>query len=53
MSEAFINTLKRDYVDGADCSSAETVIRQLPGWIEDYERKRATLRARAAVAKTI
>ncbi len=36
MSEAFVNTLKRDYVDGADCSSAGTVIRQLPGWIEDY-----------------
>ena len=36
MSEAFVNTLKRDYIDGADCSSAETVLRQLPGWIEDY-----------------
>ena len=36
MSEAFVNTLKRDYVDGADCSSAAAVLSQLPDWIEDY-----------------
>jgi transposase InsO family protein len=30
MSEAFVNTLKRDYVDGADRSAAATVLRQLP-----------------------
>lgn len=36
MSEALVHTLKRDYVDGADCASAATVLSQLPGWIEDY-----------------
>ena len=38
MAEAFVNTIKRDYVDGADLSDAQTVIQQLPGWIEDYNR---------------
>jgi putative transposase len=36
MSEAFVHTLKRDYVDGADCASAAAVLNQLPDWIEDY-----------------
>ncbi len=36
MSEAFVHTLKRDYVDGADCSSAAAVLGQLPQWLEDY-----------------
>ena len=36
MAEAFVNTLKRDYVQGADLSDAETVMRLLPGWLEDY-----------------
>ncbi len=36
MSEAFVNTLKRDYVDGADCSSATAVLNQLPSWLDDY-----------------
>jgi len=38
MAEAFVNTIKRDYVQGADLSDGETVIRQLPGWIADYNR---------------
>jgi transposase InsO family protein len=38
MAEAFVNTIKRDYVPGADLSDAETVIRQVPGWIDDYNR---------------
>jgi putative transposase len=38
MAEAFVNTMKRDYVSGADLSDAETVLRQLPGWLEDYNR---------------
>ncbi len=38
MAEAFINTIKRDYVAGADLSDAETVLRQLPGWIHDYNQ---------------
>ena len=38
MAEAFVNTIKRDYVGGADLSDADTVIRQLPDWIQDYNR---------------
>ena len=36
MSEAFVNTLKRDYVDAADRSSAAAVLAQLPIWFDDY-----------------
>jgi putative transposase len=36
MSEAFVNTLRRDYVSGADLSDADTVLDQVPGWIADY-----------------
>ena len=36
MSEAFVNTLRRDYLAGADLSTAETVLEQIPGWIADY-----------------
>lgn len=36
MSEAFVNTLKRDYVESAMLWTAERVILQIPGWIEDY-----------------
>jgi putative transposase len=38
MAEAFVNTIKRDYVAGADLSDAETVLRQLPAWLADYNR---------------
>jgi putative transposase len=38
MAEAFVNTIKRDYVEGADLSDGQTVIRQLPAWIDDYNR---------------
>jgi putative transposase len=36
MAEAFVRTLKRDYVDGADLGSAAAVLEQLPRWIADY-----------------
>lgn len=36
MSEAWVNTVKRDYVDGADRPDAQTVLTQLETWIEDY-----------------
>jgi putative transposase len=36
MSEAFVNTIKRDYVAGADRSSAASILAQIPGWIADY-----------------
>ena len=38
MAEAFVNTLKRDYVGGANLTDADTVMRQVPGWIDDYNR---------------
>jgi len=38
MAEAFVNTIKRDFVAGADLSDGETVLCQLPGWIADYNR---------------
>jgi putative transposase len=38
ISEAFVNTIKRDYVYVNDCYSAETVLRELPKWIEDYNQ---------------
>jgi transposase InsO family protein len=36
MSEAFVNTLRRDYLDGADWSSAARVLEQVPDWSADY-----------------
>jgi len=36
MSEAFVNTLRRDYLDGADRSTAARVLEQVPGWFADY-----------------
>ncbi len=36
MSEAFVNTLRRDYLAGADLTSAGHVLSQLPDWITDY-----------------
>ena len=38
VAEAFVNTLKRDYVGGADLTDADTIIRQLPAWIDDYSQ---------------
>jgi|SRR5580704_7509608 putative transposase len=36
MSEAFVNTLRRDYLDGADRSTAAVLMEQVPQWIIDY-----------------
>ncbi len=36
MSEAFVNTLRRDYIAGADLGSAAALLDQLPAWIADY-----------------
>jgi putative transposase len=36
MSEAFVGTLKRDYVYTSDCFDAKTVLKLLPKWIADY-----------------
>ena len=36
ISEAFVKTLKRDYARITLLPDADTVLRLLPGWIEDY-----------------
>lgn len=36
MAEAFVNTIKRDYVYTNDCVDANTVIKMLDGWLHDY-----------------
>lgn len=36
MAESFVKTFKRDYVYVNDRSDAETVLKQLTGWFEDY-----------------
>ncbi len=36
MAEAFVKTMKRDYVQLADLSSADAVRRQIPEWFKDY-----------------
>ena len=39
LAEAFVHTFKRDYINGAELRDAETVLAQLGGWIEDYNRQ--------------
>ncbi|MFL5576085.1 MAG: integrase core domain-containing protein [Gemmatimonadaceae bacterium] len=36
LSEAFVNTLRRDHVGGADLATAAAVLAQAPAWIADY-----------------
>jgi putative transposase len=36
MAEAFVRTMRRDYVRVSPVPDAASVLRQLPGWIEDY-----------------
>lgn len=36
MSEAFVKTFKRDYLRVSPLPDARTVLRQIAGWIEDY-----------------
>jgi putative transposase len=36
ISEALHHTLRRDYLDGADLSSAAIVLYQLAQWVHDY-----------------
>jgi transposase InsO family protein len=39
MSEAFVKTIKRDYVWVGNLKDAETVMGQLPAWFEDYNER--------------
>lgn len=34
-----MHTFKRDYVNGAELRDAETVLAQLDGWFDDYNRQ--------------
>ena len=36
MSEAFVKTFKRDYVRINPLPDAQTALRQIAGWIDDY-----------------
>ena len=36
MSEAFVNTMRRDYFAGADLSTAALALEQIPMWFADY-----------------
>lgn len=36
MSEAFVNTLRRDYIVGAELVTAAVVLEQIPAWLADY-----------------
>ena len=36
MSEAFVKTLKRDYIRISALPDAQTALRLIEGWIEDY-----------------
>lgn len=38
MAESFVNTLRRDYIDWMDLSTAASVLRQLPAAYEHYNR---------------
>ena len=38
MAEAFVKLFKRDYVNLNDLWTAESVLRQLAGWFDDYNR---------------
>ena len=40
MAEAFVRTLRRDYLEEADLRSADAVLAQLPRWIVDYNTVR-------------
>ena len=39
MAEAFVKTMKRDYVYTSDCVDPEAVLKMLPEWFTDYNEK--------------
>jgi putative transposase len=58
MAEAFVRTLKRDYVRVSPVPDAETVLRQLPSWLAHYNHlwtppAASGMSARSAVDATI
>ena len=42
MAEAFIRTIKREYVRVSQCPDADTVVHQLSAWINHYNEARFT-----------
>jgi putative transposase len=53
LSEAFVKTFKRDYVRVNPIPSAASVLDQIAGWIEDYNRDPSSLRAPDALAPRV
>ena len=53
MAEALVSTIKRDYVGGADLSDAETVLRRLRGWIDDYNSGGSSLSPREPLTQGV
>jgi len=45
MAEAFVRTIKRDYVRVSPCPNAETVMHQLSSWITHYNEVHHTKRS--------
>jgi putative transposase len=39
LAEAFVHSFKRDYVNIHELRDAESVLAQLGGWIDDYNRQ--------------
>jgi integrase-like protein len=39
LAEGFVHTFKRDYVNVHELRDAESVLAQLGGWIDDYNRQ--------------
>lgn len=44
MSEAFVKTLKRDYIRISPLPDVDTALRKIDGWIEDYNESIHTQR---------
>ena len=53
MSEAFVKTLKRDYVRVNPLPNAETVLNLIGGWIEGYNGQPPTQRPEMALASRV
>ena len=53
MSEAFVNTMRRDYFAGADLSSSAAVLDQLPALVRRLQCRRASFGARLSVTPAL
>ena len=53
IAEAFVKTLKRDYVHVIPLPDAATVLGLIAGWIEDYNDNHSALRVEDALAPRV